>query len=196
MMAPGSAGREPTGRPVPGEYAPYARADIEAVPGDDAVEALARLRVVTPLFFRKLSNLARAGFAYAPGKWTIKEVLGHLIDDERIFAYRLLCVARGETAELPGFDERAYAAHAGSEGRNLEELLEEYAVVRTATLALLEGLRPDAWARRGRVNGYDCSVRGLAFHIAGHELHHHRIVQERYVDPLRRDRRGPAEPEP
>lgn len=192
MMSSRPIGREPTGRPQPGEYASYARADIEAVPGDDAVEALVRLSVETPRFFRKLSDLARAGFTYGPGKWTIKEVLGHLIDDERIFAYRVLSVARGEKAELPGFDEKGYAAHAGSEVRGLEELLGEYGVVRAATLALLQSLPPDAWTRRGRVNGYECSVRGLAFHIAGHELHHQRVVQERYVDPPGRDNRPEA----
>jgi uncharacterized damage-inducible protein DinB len=186
MTPPRSAEREPSGRPLPGEYAPYAGADIEAVPGDDAVAALVRLSGETPAFFRELSDLARSGFTYGPGKWTIKEVLGHLVDDERIFAYRLLCVARGEAAELPGFDEKRYAAHAGFEERSLEDLLEEYGLVRAATLALLRGLPPGAWERRGRANGYECSVRGLAFHIAGHELHHRRIVQARYLDPARR----------
>lgn len=113
----------------------------------------------------------------------MKQVLGHLIDDERIFAYRLLCVARGEDAELPGFDEDRYAAHAEFERRPLEDLLADYGAVRAATLALLRGLPPSAWTRRGRVNGYACSVRGLAFHVAGHELHHLRVLRERYRPP-------------
>ena len=166
---------------MPGEYAGYASEDIAAVPGDDAIGALAELGEQTPRFFRALAAPAERGVAYAPGKWTLKEVLGHLIDDERIFSYRLLCVARGDDRELPGFDENLYAAHAGFEQRALEDLLAEYAATRLATLALLRGLPPEAWMARGRVNGYDCSVRGLAFHIAGHELHHHRIVQERYT---------------
>jgi hypothetical protein len=169
---------------VPGEYADYASADIAAVPEDDAIEALARLAEQTPAFFRTLADAAARGFSYAPGKWTLKEVLGHLVDDERIFAYRVLCVARGEEAELPGFDENRYATHGESDRRPLEDLLAEYAAVRLATLALLAGLPPAAWARRGRVNGYECSVRGLAFHIAGHELHHQRIVLERYLPLL------------
>lgn len=173
--------RPPTGRPLPGEYADYAGADIAAVPGDDAIEALIRLGEQTPAFFRDHSLELERGFRYAPGKWTLKDVLGHLIDDERIFAYRLLCVARGEDAELPGFDEHQYAAHAGAEARPLEELLSEYSVVRTATVTLLQGLPHAAWTRRGRVNDYACSVRGLAFHIAGHELHHLRVVRERYL---------------
>ena len=174
----------PTGRPEPREYAAYASADIASVPGDDAIAALAELQEQTTAFFRALAEPADRGFTYAPGKWPLKSVLGHLIDDERIFVYRLLCVARGEEGELPGFDEKLYAGNAESEHRALESLLAEYAVVRAATLTLLRGLPPAAWHRRGRVNGYECSARGLAFHIAGHELHHHRIVRERYLPLL------------
>ncbi|HEX7796601.1 MAG TPA: DinB family protein [Vicinamibacterales bacterium] len=175
-----------SGRPLPGEFAEYATADINVVPGDDAIEALAALAGQTVELFRSLVGPADRGLTYAPGKWTIKEVLGHLIDDERIFAYRLLCVARGEPLELRGFDEKLYAAAGEFEERTLDSLLIEYRSVREATLRLLENLPPSAWLRRGHVNGYDCSVRGLAFHIAGHELHHHRVLRERYV-PLDRD---------
>lgn len=173
--------RQPTGRPGRGEYADYASPDIAAVPGDDAIEALAALAEDTPALFRSLADAVERGLTYAAGKWTLKETLGHVVDDERIFAYRLLCLARGENRELPGFDENRYADHGEFEGRPLEGLLAEYAATRTATLVLLRGLPHAAWGRRGRVNGYGCSVRGLAFHIAGHELHHHRIVRERYV---------------
>jgi uncharacterized damage-inducible protein DinB len=176
--------RPRTGRPLPGEYAEYAAADIADVESDDAMEALVRLAEETPAMFRALAALTERGLTYGPGKWTLKGILGHIVDDERIFSYRLLCVARGEDHELPGFDENRYAAHAEFEGRLLDDLLSEYAATRAATLALLQGLPPAAWARRGRVNGYGCSVRGLAFHIAGHELHHHRIVRERYVPLL------------
>jgi hypothetical protein len=174
-----------TGRPRPGEYADYATTDIAAVPGDDAIDALVWLNEHTPASFRALAEPAERGLTYAPGKWTLKEVLGHLIDDERIFTYRLLCVARGEDAELSGFDENRYTAHGEFERRPLEDLLAEYVGVRAATLLLLRGLPPEAWARRGRVNGYECSVRGLAFHIAGHELHHDRVLRERYLPLVR-----------
>lgn len=173
-----------TGRPTPGEYADYARADIAAVPGDDAIDALTQLAEQTPEFFRALAEAAERGVTYAQGKWTIKEILAHLVDDERIFTYRLLCLARGEDRELPGFDQDRYAAHGEFKDRALEDLLAEYSATRVATLTLLRGLPPAAWRRHGRVNGYDCSVRGLAFHIAGHELHHHRIVRERYMPLL------------
>ena len=170
-----------TGRPRPGEYADYASADIAAVPGEDAIEALAQLAEQTPAVFRALADAAERGLTYAEGKWTLKEILGHLVDDERIFTYRLLCLARGEDRELPGFDENRYAAHGEFERRPLEDLLAEYSATRQATLVLLRGLPVAAWGHYGRVNGYDCSVRGLAFHIAGHELHHHRIVREHYT---------------
>jgi len=112
-------------------------------------------------------------------------VLGHLADDERIFAYRIPCVARGETAPLPGFDENVYAGNAGFDDRTLEELLDDHARVRAATVSLLRGLPDPAWRRRGVVNDYPATPRGLAFHIAGHELHHLRVVRERYLPGLR-----------
>lgn len=173
--------REPSGRPAPGEFADYARDDIAAVPGDDAIAALAALAPETAALFRSLAPVAERGLSYAPGKWPLKVVLGHLIDDERIFAYRILCLARGEEHELPGFDQETYAEAAGFAARALESLLAEYAEVRGATLALLRHLPDGAWQRRGRVNGYEASVRGLAFHVAGHELHHLRIVRDRYA---------------
>jgi hypothetical protein len=176
----------PTGRPLPGEYADYASGDIAAVPGDDAIDAIAWVTNETTALFRTHAGAAARGLTYADGKWTLKTVLGHLIDDERIFAYRILCLARGETLELPGFDENRYAEHADCENRPLENLLAEYESVRAATLSLLRNLPAAAWSRRGRVNGYECSVRGLAFHIAGHELHHHRIVRERYLPVIGR----------
>lgn len=164
-----------SGRPTAGEFADYAKADIDFVAGDDAVAALAQLEYETVKLFE------RDVPAYAEGKWTLKQVLGHLIDDERIFAYRALCVARGDTRPLPGFDEKEYVAGAGFEARSMESLIDEYRVVRRATIALFDSMTDEQWLRRGIVNGYVASVRGLAFHIAGHELHHLRTVRERYL---------------
>ena len=179
-----TATRDPTGRPLAGEYAEYAESDITGVPGDDAVEALGAVAVETLSLLGPITERAAAGLTYAPGKWTLKEVVGHLADDERIFTYRLLCIARGDPRELPGFDEKLYAAGAGFEQRTLAGLLTEYRAVRQATLELLAGLPADAWVRRGIVNGYAASVRGLAFHIAGHELHHVRVLREKYLSRL------------
>lgn len=167
-----------SGRPQPGEYAAYAAQDIDAVAGADAVGALAEQKELTTRVFRELENAA--DLAYAPGKWTVKQVLGHLADDERIFAYRALCIARGDPRPLPGFDENAYAAAARADRLSLNELLDDYVAVREASITLFRCLDEEAWLRRGTVNGYSASVRGLAFHVAGHELHHHRVLRERY----------------
>ncbi len=169
------------GRPAPGEYGAHAEADIARVAGDDAVEALARQAREVEELFGNLSEATVAGLRYAPGKWTLKEVLGHLIDDERIFAYRALCIARGDTRPLESFDENDYVAGANFEERTLSDLLREYWLVRASTIALFESLDDEAWLRRGSVAGYTASVRGLAFHIAGHELHHLRTLNERYL---------------
>ena len=180
-----TAPRLASGRPLPGEYADYAQADIERVAGDDAVAALVQLTEGTLALLAPLADDAVAGVAYAPGKWTLKQVVGHLVDDERIFAYRALAVARGESAELPGFDETIYAAAAGHEARRMASLCAEYRAVRGATLALFAGLPAEAWTRRGRVNGYSATVRGLAFHIAGHELRHVAALREKYLPLVR-----------
>lgn len=182
--AESGSSRIKSGRPEPGEFASYAQADIDAVQGEDAVTALQAQRLATLALFRLFGDMG-GDVTYAPGKWSVKQILGHLADDERIFAYRVLCIARGDSRPLPGFDENAYASAARFEKRTLEDLLSDYEAVRDATLTLLRGLDPEAWLRRGLVNGYEATPRGLAFHIAGHELHHHRIIHERYVPVAR-----------
>ncbi len=169
-----------SGRPLAGEFASYAQADIDLVEGGDIVATLAAQREVVLQTFAIGEEKAR-GLTYAPGKWTLKEVLGHLCDDERIFAYRALCIARGDTRPLPGFDEQAYMAGATFESRALDDILAEYRTVRWATITLFASMTPETWMRRGIVNEYETTVRGLAFHIAGHELHHLRVVRERYL---------------
>ncbi len=171
----------PSGRPGPGEYAPYAADDIAYVAGDDAVAALITQADRVMGLLMPLKEARIEGLRYAPEKWTIREVLGHLIDDERIFAYRALCVARQDARPLPGFDENEYVRGAGFEARRWGGLLAEYMMVRHATVAFFGGLSPRAWLHRGIVNGYEASVRGLAFHVAGHELHHLRVLEERYL---------------
>jgi len=181
-----------SGRPAPGEFAAYAQADIDAVAGEDAAAALRDQRRLTVALFRRFGERGRE-LTYGSGKWTIGQVLGHLADDERIFGYRLLSVARGDPQTLPGFDENEYVRAARFEARTLADLLRDYEAVRAATLTLLEGLDREAWLRRGIVNGYPASARGLAFHIAGHELHHHRVLRERYLPVASRQPWWPGE---
>ncbi len=170
----------PSGRPEPGEYAAYASEDIAQVAGGDIAATLAELGLATMATLGPLEEGFATTFRYAPGKWSLKQMLGHLMDDERIFLYRMLCMARGEEAPLPGFDENAYMRFAGFEERSLADLISEFRITRAATVAFLQGLPALAWGRRGMVNGYEATVRGLAFHLAGHEMHHLRMVRDRY----------------
>ena len=173
--------RAPSGRPQPGEYAAYAQADIDFVQGDDIVQTLASQLEETIATFAPIADALAGSLTYAPGKWNLKQVVGHLSDDERIFAYRALCVARNDTRPLAGFDEKDYVRFASFNDRCFADLLEELRVVRAASIALFRSLSPEEWRRRGTVNGYSATVRGLAFHMAGHELHHMRIVHEKYL---------------
>ena len=179
-----------SGRPLPGEFASYAAEDIAHVVGDDALTALATQRAKVLALLSPLDDQAVDGVTYAPGKWTLKDVLAHLTDDERVFSYRLLCLARRDARMLDGFDEREYAEAAEATRRPWESLLADYVAVRQATLTLLGGLPPAAWEYRGTVNGYEASVRGLAFHIAGHELRHLRAIESLYWPQLRRAARA------
>jgi len=176
--------RSPSGRPGDGEFAAYAKKDIEAVKGDDAVEALLSQANDVGRVLEQVSEAVAQGLTYAIGKWTLKQVIGHMLDDERIFAYRILCLARNDQRSLPGFDENEYMAFSDFESRPLASLLSEYSTVRAATVALLQSFSEEVWQRKGMVNGYEASVRGLAFHIAGHELHHLQIIRVRYLKIL------------
>jgi len=183
-----SSSAPPSGRPLPGEYAAYAAEDIARVEGDDLCAALARQRGWTEGLVARCGERG-GGIRYAPGKWSVRQVLGHLADDERIFAYRALCLARGDDRDLPGFDEERYMAGAAFDEMSIESLLDDYRAVRAASITLFAGLRGAAWLRSGLVNGYRATPRGLGFHIAGHELRHLRILEERYLPLL-----GPAGP--
>jgi hypothetical protein len=167
-------------RPQPGEYAPYYARYIERVPPGDILTILRDQLEDTRELLRRVPG-SRADHAYAPGKWTIKEVVGHIADAERVFAYRALRIARGDTTPLPGFDENAYVPAGRFGDRPLGQLAEELAAVRTATVALLNGLPAGAWERTGTASDTTVSVRALAAIIAGHELHHRAILEERYL---------------
>ena len=127
-----------------------------------------------------------AMFRYAEGKWTIKEVLGHLLDTERVFTYRLLRISRGDLTELPGFDETAYAPEGQFNRRSVEELLSEFKLQRASTLALVNGIPLAAWPRVGTANGFHTSARALVYIILGHTGHHLDLLRERYRLPTSR----------
>jgi hypothetical protein len=175
-----------SGRPLPGEFAAYAAADIAHVSGDDALVALATQAEGVLALLTSVNDDAVEGVTYAPDKWMLKDVVAHLADDERVFAYRMLCLARRDTRLLDGFDEKQYATETSATRRSWASLLADYAAVRNATLTFLEGLPAEAWTYRGTVNGYEASVRGLAFHIAGHELRHLRSIEALYWPRLNR----------
>jgi uncharacterized damage-inducible protein DinB len=118
---------------------------------------------------------------YAEGKWTIREILAHVVDDERIYAYRALRFARNDRTELPGFEQDDYAAHSGANERDVRDILSEFAAVRRATISLFEGLGDEALTRSGVASENVMSVRAAAYHIAGHELRHVQIIRERYL---------------
>jgi hypothetical protein len=166
-------------RPQPGEYAPYYDRYISLVEGNDVLGALDEQRRKTVLLLSGRSE-ADGDFRYAPDKWSAKEVIGHLNDTERIFAYRALRIARADQTPMEGFEQDDYV-RSGSFGRRpLSDLIEDYIAVRRATLSLLRNLDQAPWTRRGIANQNEVSVRALAYIIAGHELHHRRILEEKY----------------
>ena len=166
-------------RPEPGEFAPYYERYISQVEGDDILSRLEAERRKTLLLMSGRSE-EDGDFRYAADKWTAKEVLGHVCDAERVFAYRALRIARGDQTPMEGFEQDGYVKH-GPFGRvPLGEVIEDYIGVRRATLTLLRNLDETAWMRRGVANKNEVSVRALAYVIAGHEVHHRRILEEKY----------------
>lgn len=167
-------------RPAATEFSPYYAKYIERVPDGDLLEALARQHEETAALVRAVPE-ARGDHRYAEGKWSIREVLGHVADTERVMAYRALRVARGDTTPLPGFDENLYVANAGFAARSLASLVDDLRIVRDASLALLRPLSEAELARGGTANGAPITARALAWIIAGHERHHVAILRERYL---------------
>ena len=168
-------------KPLPGEYDPYAIMYVKLLPDDGRI--LDHLRTnaeMSKQFFRSLTP-QQWMHRYAEGKWTIKEILLHIIDDERIYAYRALRIARNDATPLPGFDQDPYVVESKANERSTESLLNEYTTVRNATLSLFENLPDDAWMRSGTANDHSVTVRALIYHLAGHELHHLNIIKEKYL---------------
>jgi hypothetical protein len=166
--------------PAESEYAaPYAGYIAKVAEHDDLAAFMERQR-------RQLAELpstvgaAREMHSYGDGKWTVRQLVGHLADAERIFGYRLLCVSRGETQSLPGFDETRYAEHSRANGRTLADLVAELVALRDANVALVKNLDEEALVRQGVANGMPITARALAYVIPGHCQHHLDILAERY----------------
>ncbi|AFU14032.1 MULTISPECIES: DinB family protein [Bacillus] len=166
-------------RPGTNEYNPYYSTYIKLVPDGDIIHILEQQMKETNLLLKDISD-SEGHFRYAPNKWSIKEVIGHIADTERIMAYRLLSIARGETAELPGYNDDMYVLRAAFDKQSMQDLLTNLTVVRQSTVHLLKSLDKDAWLQRGIANNSEVTVRALANIIAGHELHHRQIIKVRY----------------
>jgi DinB family protein len=173
------------GKPEATEYAPYFERYVSLVQSDDVVAALEAQRLHTMQMLAARSE-REGNFRYAPDKWSVKEVVGHLADAERIFSYRALRIARGDQTALPGFEQDDYVKNAGFSERKLTDIAEELAEVRGATIALYRSLNEEAWGRRGTSSNHAVSVRALAYLTAGHELYHQRILEERYFAAIPR----------
>jgi len=166
-------------RPEAGEYAPYYDRYISMVESTDILRTLEAQRRQTLLLLSGRDD-TDGNFRYAPDKWSAKDVLGHVCDTERIFAYRALRISRGDRTPIEGFEQDDYVRNGPFGQRPLADLIDDYIAVRRSTLTLLRSIDEAAWLRCGIANKNEVSVRALAYIIAGHELHHRRILEEKY----------------
>ena len=173
----------PFSRPAPSEYAPYAHAYVSLVPEGDILGILAAQNKETLALVRSLPD-GKGAFRYAPDKWSIQELVGHVTDTERIFASRALRFGRGDATPLPGFEENDYVRNSSFGQYSLVDLADGFESVRRSTLFLFKHMSAEASLRRGKANNVEVSVRALAYLIAGHELHHMNVLRTRYLaDP-------------
>ena len=172
-------------RPEQGEYAAFYETYVSKVPGGDVLAQLESQRLQTAQLFAA-STERDGNFRYAPDKWTIKEVVGHLSDTERVFTYRALRIARGDQTPLASFEQNDFVKNGNFGEQSLADLVAEFGVIRAATLALFRSFNAEAWTRRGTASNNPVTVRALAFITAGHELHHREILKERYFPAIPR----------
>lgn len=165
-------------RPAPNETGAYYHGYIAHVPDGDILETLSRQLDDTVELLRSVED---GSMRYAPDKWSIRQVLIHMIDTERVFSYRALRFSRGDATPLPGFDQDVFMEMTDVSGRSIASLLDEFRTVRASTLSLLRGLDESAWDRAGVASGYPMTTRGAAWVIAGHERHHAAILRDRYL---------------
>lgn len=176
--------RRAAGRPQPGEFPAYSQVYVDCVKGDDIEVALAEQLESTLKLLSRIDDNVAGTFVYAPGKWTIKEVVGHISYCERVFAYRALRFARHDSTPLPGFEQDDYVPFARSNERSVADLLNEFSLIRQSTIALFRSVPGDSWLTRGTANNHSVTLRGVAFQLAGHEGHHVNIVRERYLPKI------------
>jgi hypothetical protein len=167
-------------RPSSSEYAPFYAGYVAGVPDGDLIALLEEQGQETLALLGAISE-EQSNYRYAPGKWTVREVLGHIMDGERVFSYRALTFARGDAGPLPSFDENAWAAASNAGRRTMKDLLGEYRAVRAATVALFRSFGEEELARSGVASKNPVTVRALAYIVAGHERHHLKILRERYL---------------
>lgn len=171
-------------RPSRSEYHDFYAGYIATLPDDaNVLTVMAQQHDDLQKTLRALSD-EQGLFRYLPGKWSIKQVLGHMIDAERVFAYRVLRISRGDTTPLPGFDQEPYVENGNFEFCEMSDLLDEFATLRTANLAMFRRLGPEELKRKGTASGAEVTVRALLFIIAGHERHHLKILQDKYLPNL------------
>jgi uncharacterized damage-inducible protein DinB len=167
-------------RPAPDEYAPFYGTYINALDGEDAVATLVEgMEGMTAVLATVPAD--REEYRYAPGKWSVREVVGHILDAERVFAVRALTFARGDAGPLPGFDEDGWAAHSNAGSRPLADLAKEFALVRGSNVSMARGFTDEALLRTGVASGKTVTVRALLWIMAAHEAHHRRLLAERYL---------------
>jgi hypothetical protein len=168
------------GRPGPDESAPYYFTYIDRVPGDDLVAVLEEQLAQAPGFWGAIGE-EKSRHRYEPGKWSIREALGHVNDTERVFLFRTFWFARGFEEALPSFEQDTAAGTADADARPLASLLEEFLEIRRSGLALIRSLPQEAWMRRGTASGKSFTARAAAYALAGHAAHHVAVVKERYL---------------
>lgn len=167
-------------RPQPDEYAQYAANYIAKVPDTPILETLEHLKESSYSFFSQLTE-EQANYAYAEGKWTLKQVLGHMIDTERVFSFRAFCFSRGEKAAFPGFEQDDYVNNGGFETRSIRSLADEFKAVREATMFLYNAFTEEQSLLKGTASNNPVSVRALVYMTAGHELYHLGLIREKYI---------------
>ena len=168
-------------RPATTEYAPYYEKYVGQIPADVNILDLLEQQLGDTVHLLSSVSEERAEHRYAEGKWSVKEVVGHMVDTERVFSYRALCFARGDAGPFPSFEQDGYVANGGFARRTLRDLVGEFVHLRRANLHMLRGLSDDAWAREGVASNVRFTVRAMPYILAGHERHHVQILREKYL---------------